>query len=56
MEDIISTIIIKDTIIVRKIEMEPTEETFKKLGIHSHEEYLEFLADLIDNLCIDEDM
>ena len=33
-----------------------TEETFKKLGIHSHEEYLEFLADLIDNLCIDEDM
>ena len=37
-------------VIIRRIEMNPSEEVLKELGISSHEEYLEYLAALIDEL------
>ena len=37
-------------VIIRRIEMNPSEEVLKELGINSHDEYLEYLATVIDEL------
>lgn len=50
MDKVINIIFTEDGIIIRKIEMNPSEEVLKELGIGSHEEYLEYLAALIDEL------
>lgn len=50
MDRVINIIFTDDGVIIRKIEMNPSEEVLRELGINSHEEYLEYLATLIDEL------
>lgn len=50
MDRVINIIFKDDGVIIRKIEMNPSEEVLRELGINSHEEYLEYLATLIDEL------
>lgn len=50
MDKVINIVFTEDGILIRRIEMNPSEEVLNELGISSHEEYLEYLATLIDEL------
>ena len=50
MDKVINIVFTDDGVIIRRIEMNPSVEILKELGITSHEEYLEYLAALIDEL------
>lgn len=50
MDKVINIVFTEDGILIRRIEMNPSEEVLKELGINSHDEYLEYLATVIDEL------